>query len=68
MARLDKRSRAALRQKEAARALALRRADRQGRCGSMWGRFFPVLRPVGKPLVDWSYNWRTAARIRREAR
>ena len=68
MARLDKRSRAALRQKEAARALALRRETNPGRCVSMWSRFFPVLRPVGKPKVDWSYKWRTAARIRREQR
>ena len=64
--RLGKREMAALRQKEAAKAVALRRkVDPIGRYATMWTRFFPVLRPVGKPKVDWSWRWRTAAEIRR---
>ena len=68
MSRLDKRSRAALRQKEAARAVALQRSEKHGRMRSMWNYYFPVLHPVGKPAVDWAWQWRTAARIRREQR
>ena len=64
--RLGKRERAALRQKEAAKAVALgRKIGPTGRYATMWSRFFPVLRPVGKPIVDWSWKWRTAAEIRR---
>ena len=67
--RLGKRERAALRQKEAAKTVALgRKINIVGRMGSMLGmggRFFPVKRPVGKPKVDWSWKWRTAAEIRR---
>ena len=64
--RLGKRERQALRQKEAMKCLALRRTDKPGRYVNMWSRFFPVLRPVGKPKIDWSWNWRIAAKIRRE--
>jgi len=61
--RLGKRERAALREKEAARALALRRQTTPGRYVSMWSRFFPVLRPVGTPKPNWSYRGVHATRI-----
>ncbi len=61
--RLDKRHRQALREKEAARALALRRQTTPGRYASMWSRFFPVLRPVGTPKPNWSYRGVNATRI-----
>ncbi len=66
--RLDKRHRQALREKEAARALALSRPTTRVRFPNMWSRFFPVLRPVGKTKPNWSYRGVHASRINRRSK
>ena len=55
--RLGKRERQALRVKVAARRVAAAKSrEPQGRYASMWGRFFPCVRPVGKPSKSWDWN------------
>ena len=67
--RLGKRERATLREKDAAKALARKRArEPEGRFVNMWSRFFPILRPVGKPAFPWHYRGVNVRRISRKVR
>lgn len=70
--RVGKRERAKLRlEREQAKAFANAMSFKpkemcaNGQYATMWGRFFPALRPVGKPSKPWHYNGQTARKVAR---